>query len=298
MVLGPVAVVGATSRVGSALIPLLQESGTEVWPLATRRGSSRLPLVNLASLHERDCDRVLAGCSTIVLLGASTPGTGTGSLREYLQANVVATAAIASWARSSGVDMVYLSGGIVYANPGAQRLREEDPIGYSGMGGSYGTSKLLAEIALQDQVDLGLRLTVLRPSSLYGRRDYESGIIHRLLNEALTSGSITIEEPVSDEVNLVHVDDVAAAISGLIRAEVTGCFNVAADTVSISQVADACASALGQGSITVDVREAPFREPRRIFDLSSDRLRSAIRWKPMIGLEDGLREIIELKRAR
>jgi len=291
MVLGPIAVVGATSRVGSALIPLLLHSGYDVRPFVSRRGPDPRPLLDLWSLNEVECDRALAGCSIVVLLAAATPTSGSWSAMDYIRLNVMAPLALASWARQAGVKMLHLSGGIVYQHSSGRKLSEGDAIGYSGQGGTYGSSKLLAEIGLRPEVDLGLDLTVIRPSSLYGRRDLGLGLVSRLLSEAMQDGTITINEPTADRINLVHVDDVARAVALLIDNECNGAFNVSSSTQTLLEIATTCADVCGIDGVRVRPSISAARPGRHALDLSTAKIEAAVQWRPQVTLMEGLSQM-------
>jgi nucleoside-diphosphate-sugar epimerase len=210
---------------------------------------------------------------------------------DYIRLNVMAPVALASWARQAGVKMLHLSGGIVYQHSSGRKLSEGDAIGYSGQGGTYGSSKLLAEIGLRPEVDLGLDLTVIRPSSLYGRRDLGLGLVSRLLSEAMQDGTITINEPTTDRINLVHVDDVARAVALLIDNECNGAFNVSSSTQTLLEIATTCADVCGIDGVRVRPSISAARPGRHALDLSTAKIEAAVQWRPQVTLMEGLSQM-------
>src|SRR5205085_5928207 len=106
-------------------------------------------------------------------------------------------------------------------------IPEADPITTRPVSGLYGLSKLLAEQLLDSLVGQGLKLCVLRPSSIYGAGMPETRMVASMLARARRNEEIRLTPPVQDRINLVHASDVAAAAVAALKAEAWEIFNVA-----------------------------------------------------------------------
>jgi len=77
----------------------------------------------------------------------------------------------------------------------------------------------------------GVEVTTLRLSSLYGP-GYQKGLIQRLLQLGLQTGSITLEPPFDDAFDLLHLYDAARTVKCAIEQDATGTWNAGSGTVT------------------------------------------------------------------
>ncbi|GEO82170.1 NAD-dependent epimerase/dehydratase family protein [Pararhodospirillum oryzae] len=81
---------------------------------------------------------------------------------------------------------------------------------FSVQGGLYRASKQAAELFIEAyQARFGLPFTILRYGSLYGRRANQNNTIHRMVREALTTGTITYYGSDQAQREYIHVSDAA-----------------------------------------------------------------------------------------
>ena len=171
---------------------------------------------------------------------------------------------------------------------------EEDPVGPCDV---YGETKVANELQLlRWSRGSGPRVAVaLRLSNAYGPRETNPHVIPEIMQQ-LVRGSTNLDlgntAPLRD---YIHVDDVATAVEGLIRAPLeTGyhVFNVGSgEERSVTQILDDLGSVLGR-PITARVDASRIRSVDRMHLLADVRKLSATTgWEPEVDFMKGLTQL-------
>jgi len=228
-------------------------------------------------------DRLLGDVKAVIHAAAALPGQGVTD-DAIIRVNVQATRALGDWARRRGTQIVLVSGATVYAEPDRPGLLESDAkVSGPALGGLYGLSKYLAELVLKHEESLGLRLTVLRPTSIYGVGLPNSKLVHSMWMKAVAGEDLEIDEPVDDSFNLVHASDVALMAIRASTEGITGTFNIAGDNVSLMELAQLCSN-LANGN-RVRVSKGKLGRPAiRRFDLDDRLARSKLGYDRRVNL--------------
>jgi UDP-glucose 4-epimerase len=274
---------GAGGMLGRHLRAALDEAGMRVAAV----GRQEWDLRNWCEAEQ--LDRLFAGAGAVVHAAALVPKAGQASSdAQIYDANVRACVNLGHWALARGVAMVFVSGAIVYADPHAIGADEGAALGWSGLGGYYGFSKLLAEDALLRMRQSGLKVAIVRPSSIYGSGLPAEKMISRFIAAAKAGQTITLAPPVDDRVDLVHAADVAAAIRAILEKQAWDTFNIASGGVpSIAELAHACLQMAGHGAVRVE-GVAQARLPVTRYALDTGKARERLGWQPGISLAEGL----------
>jgi nucleoside-diphosphate-sugar epimerase len=293
MVLKKIGLTGATGMLGRHLRAALEAIGVEViavsrvgaaggkvcsWDLADWRSSAEL-------------DSLFPDIQAVVHAGAIVQTSGTVDEERMFNANVRACVNLGGWAISRNVPVVHISSSTVYANTTSDLLNEEAMTGWSGVGGFYAFSKLLAQDVFERLKQQGLKLAVVRPSSLYGFGLPDEKMVSKFLRIAKEGGTIELTPPVHDKIDFIHTADVALAIVAILKNDAWETFNIASGApVSIEQLARACISIAGRGQIKIN--EGNFvtqpRGPIVRFALDINRAKNVLNWKPEVSMEEGL----------
>ena len=238
-------------------------------------------------------DRLFGGAQAVVHAGATVPPPGEPApARDLFDANVRACLCLGEWASARNVPVVYMSGAIAYGDAARAGIIESDQITIRTHGGFYGASKVLGEMVLDRMRGEGLRLCVLRPSSIYGFGMHPAKMVAAFLERASRGETITLAQPVDDRINLVHAADVAAAAVGALEHESWDTFNVAgATTVSMLEIAETCVAVAGAGKVEIEAQAAS-REPAVRFDLNCNKAAATIGYRPRVTLRDGLSRML------
>lgn len=289
MVLNKIGLTGSSGMLGRHLRAALQEAGADVVAVS-RSGADGSVTWDLSEWLDMEVlDKLFADTQAIVHAGAFVQPSGKVDEARMFDANVRACLNLGLWAMSRNLPLLYISGAIVYADPCALLQRESAPLGWSGLGGFYGFSKLLAEDVLMRLRQQGLRLCILRPTSIYGHGIGADKMVSRFLATAGRNEIIELARPVEDRIDIVHAADVSAATVAALTGECWEILNVSSgEPVSIMELAEACVAVAGSGHIKVK-GEAPANYKASVtYSLDISRASECIDWRPSIGLREGL----------
>ena len=247
-------------------------------------------------LSPTELDALFQDVQGVVHAGAMVPKTDEPiDEGRMFNANVRACVDLGQWAIGRNIPLVHISGAIVYQDTGKSGHNEEAALGWNGLGGFYGFSKLLAEDVLRRLGQRGLRLAVVRPSSIYGFGLSPSKMVSRFLATARDGGTIELSHSVCDRVDLVHGADVSRAVLAILEKEAWGTFNVASGRpVTIKELAEACVSVAGRGSVRVPEEVHSLgREHLTRFALDISRAKSQFGWTPLYDIKRGLSMMLQ-----
>ena len=299
MVLKKVGLTGASGMVGRGMIEVLNKNNVR-YIAATRSKMEvitpqsswvKLDLAKWQNIEK--LDEIFPDVQAFFHLGALVPKTAEDNhaYDRIFDVNVRSCLYLASWATKRNIPIVFLSGATVYANPEQKDIKEHDKKTTGGFGGFYGYSKLLAEKTLQYFVKDGLKLCILRPSSIYGYGLPEDKMITKFLLIAAQNESIELQPPTDDKVNLLHSYDVANAMLQSLSNKSWGVFNIADKTsYSILNIAQTCVKIVGKGHINLLKREEA-RKPISRFGLNCKLAHKAFDFQTTLRLEDGIRKM-------
>jgi nucleoside-diphosphate-sugar epimerase len=299
MVLNKIGLTGATGMLGRHVRVALEMAEAQVVAVSRDSASNEnISIWNLANwLSLTELDDLFSGVQAIVHAGAMVPRQlGLIDEGRMFDTNVRACLNLGLWAISRNVPIVHVSGAIVYAEHDRKGLTEDATLGWNGIGGFYGLSKLLAEDVFKRLCKQGLKLAVVRPTSIYGYGLPAEKTISNFLATAKEGGAIELVPPVHDRVDFIHAADVALAILAILKADAWDTFNIASGcAVSIKQLAEACVSVTGRGRILIneDKAQAQARAPIIRFALNTNRAKNILAWQPLLDIERGLRMTLQ-----
>lgn len=239
----------------------------------------------------------LQGVAALVHAAAFIPPdvNDLGAAEECFRLNAVATGRLVEHAAACGVsDFLYLSGGALY-EPRGRPAMESDPLYPAGHGAVYLSSKLAGELlAAHAAARRGIRLTVLRIASPYGPRMRPTSVVPRFIEAARAGKPLVVRS--AHRADLVHVDDVAAAVIAAAERGIGGAVNLGSGcATSMLDLAKAVVAAVGN-TVAIEVSDhdsvsAGFAE------LDCARARGELEFRPRT-LAAGLRDMIAALAAR
>lgn len=280
---------GATGFVGRTLVPRLLQSGYEV-VVATRcdqlegDGNTDLPdlpvldiRVDQATLRRRVRDSRIDSC---VHLAARFVAEHTDAdVQDLVASNIGLTASLADAAASGGVGR-FLTLGTVWQHAVGPGYR---PVSL------YAATKQAAEDVLQHFAhNEGLPVTALKLPDTYGPRDTRGKAVDLLLNAART-GEVLRMSPGEQLLDLVHVDDVVAAVLLALEADVTKPFSSwalsSSQPLTLRELTVLVARLTGR-NVAVRWGARPYRKIEAFAPWQAGPLMPG--WSPTVSLEDGI----------
>ena len=300
MVLSSIALTGASGMLGRHVAPALAAAGFQV--IACARHKERATAVSEARVWDLtrwrsfdELDALFEGARAIVHAGAMVPKTAEPlDEGQMFDANVRACLNLGEWALARSVPVVHISGAIVYVETERQGIDETALTGHPGLGGFYGLTKLLAEDIFRRLQERGLRVAILRPSSIYGTGLAVTKMLRVFLATAAKGETIELASPVDDRIDLIHAADVASAVVDVLTTEAWDTFNLASGhPVSVLEIANACLAATGKGKVQIREATQDVGKPSSRFCLNCDRAERVLGWTPAIGLEEGIAALFE-----
>lgn len=271
----------------------LEAAGAGVVPVSRSGLDGTLPC-NIAEWPTVDeLDRLFGDVQAVVHAGAIVDAAAAGSKMRMFDVNVRACASLAEWAVSRSIPLVFISSASVYADPDSGHLTEDAPLGVGQLGGFYGMTKLMAEDILGRYRRRGLKLAVVRPSSLYGFGGSASKMPYKFLALAARGETINLTTPVDDRFDFLHAADLSDAIVDILENACWETFNIASERpTSILELALACVEASGRGKVLVQEAKPSERPPLCRFFLDATAAHERLGWAPTIGIQQGLEMVL------
>jgi nucleoside-diphosphate-sugar epimerase len=260
-----VLVTGAGGFVGARLVPRLRQRGCDVWPLA--RGGA---LPDHADL-------------VVHLAWHATTGDYQTSPRNW--DDLVASLRLVESARDWRARFVGVGTCLEY-RPADHPLHEDAPLAAST---PYAAAKSALAFALGAS---GLSHAWVRPFYLYGPGEHPSRLVPAVAR-ALLGGRAVETTSGEQRRDYLHVDDLADAIALVALGDLEGTVNVGSGVgVPVRDLIGRIAALVGRPDLVrLGARPRPPGDPDLVAaDVS--RIKS-FGWRPIISLEDGLRNTID-----
>jgi nucleoside-diphosphate-sugar epimerase len=292
---GVILVTGAAGLIGGRLVRRLVEEGAAV--IATDREAVEAPPgVRWVTADLLDGPALLtlmreARVGAVVHSGAiSGPMVAAGDPHKVVSVNVTGTLNVAEAALRAGVERVVAlsSAGVYGAQSTLDPVREDAPLNAVDI---YGASKIAAETILRAyRYDHGLPAVALRPSSVYGPGRTTACFIRDMIEHAQRGDPLPLAPEGACRRQVVHVDDVVAAILGALKAPRLDdlAFNVSGGTwLSEREIAAQAAPVLP--GLQIGETDAPGRcLDGEMGPLDIARARAAFGFSPRIPLAEGI----------
>jgi len=220
-----VLVTGANGFTGSNLLRVMDDSGWDVLPLVRRRsGLANEVCLDFCDHNLRHKLNQLPKVDAIVHLGAKI-GWGGSSQNELLRPNVLATAELADWAKSTGAYFLFSSAAIVCGVGNTHIISDSEP----NPDTDYGYSKWLAEEIIKMS---GAKRGILRIAGIFGRNGPQHLGINVAIERAL-EGKLPIQRGTGEiNRNYIYVKDLCHIIKFCIESELEGTHLVSGGSVN------------------------------------------------------------------
>jgi len=292
MVLNNIAITGASGMLGRHLINMISKKNYCA-QLSSRTMPEKIPdncywrfwdLKEWKTFDELDV--LFPDVQCLIHAGAFVDYTD--KFQTLFDVNIRSCLNLAEWALERKLTVVHISSATVYENPFKSCIIETDPLTeIESLGRFYGYSKLLAEKVLLYFMNKGLKVCILRPSSIYGYGNDNSSLILKFLLLAAQDKVIRLYPPVTDRVNLIHANDVCSASLMALEKGALGIYNIAAQNVSVLDIAKTCIEVTGKGKIEI-MSAINQRDSQVKFDLSYTKAKQNFEYIPLLSFNEGI----------
>lgn len=207
-------IVGGSSYIGLKLADFLQENNTVT---VTYRNACVLPKkissVKL-DLYEKNCFDVLDNKVFDAMIWCAQSTNYSQSIENFdsmFNVNVAGMQKALEYCKKNSIKhLVYLSSGTVYENLGGiQRLNEQAEITQKSF---YGLTKYMAERLCNQYASKDLKVTVLRPFSVYGQNQNDK-LIPRIWQKIINKEPVVLNQGIGMYFTALYVVDLIKAIA-------------------------------------------------------------------------------------
>lgn len=300
-------VTGGAGFIGYNLIKFLCDRGWEVTVVddlssgIERKFNKSVKFFKATIGNTELLDKLVAGQNVIFHLAAT--GIIKLSLENpvlYFENNLINGIKLLEAMRKHGVKkIIYSSSSGVYGEPLRTPIKEKDPTNPIN---PYGAAKLAFEDALSAYAhSFGMNATCLRYYNVYGPGDEQrpaTRAVPNWIRSALRSEPLTLYWGGKQEKDYIFVEDVARA--NLIAAEKCRGFNVynvgSGEGVLMIDLAKKLERVFGKKLEIKQMGERAGDPSILIADIS--KIQNELGWKPLVGLEEGLKRTIEYYAGR
>lgn len=290
-------ITGAAGFVGRRVARILADRGRRVVALVhtAPRGlaaewlSHRLIEVQVVDLERPDLESLPRDVGAVLALAQSPYHRDfPARAREIFAVNVSAFFALLEWARIAGVQQViYASSGGVYGPTAKLNVKESEPVRMDDRLGFYLSTKLSAEVLLQNYRALFPTIAIVRPFFIYGPGQSGEMLIPRLIASVREGKAIKLQGPDGLRLNPIYVEDAAAGLTAALALDGFHILNLGGpEVVTLRAIGDAIGTLMG--------RQAVFKAmPGLPSDYAGDITRSGeLLGPPVTSVVDGLARTI------
>ena len=298
-----VVVAGGAGFIGHHLSRALIAAGAEIVVidnLSTGRDRGIAPLIHadIARL-----DRLPIAADVVFNLACpASPRAYQADPVQTWKSSVLGTLRLAELALEAGARVVQSSTSEVYGDPLVHPQVEDYPgnVALTGPRACYDEGKRAAEVLLFDMArTMGLDVRVARVFNTYGpgMAEDDGRALSAFVAAALSGQPLRLEGGGQQTRSFCHVDDMIRGLMALAQCDAARGLPVNLgnpDERTIREAAELVLRLTGSDSPLVEVAPAANDPRRRCPDIT--RARRLLGWEPVVGLEAGLRSMIEASR--
>jgi len=296
-----IGVTGASGLLGRHVIAFFLKKNFKV--IATSRKRPALYHKNLIwrklDLNEKInfniVNKIYSNAFCLIHIGACVPYSGKKIIYKYVKStNIDSSLVLAKWSNYENKHFIYTSGAALYKDKFKKNSESSKLLKFSE--NIYINSKIVSEKKIFNLKKKGLKLTVLRISSLYGWGLNSKKLISKIIQKAKKEKSIFIFNLNQTIVNLIHAKDVAEGIYTIANRLKYGIYNLGSNKcTNLFQLAKIIVKLLKSKSKIVLKEDKKFKKALNPLNVNIMKAKKNLKWKPKLSLEEGIKLTVKEK---
>jgi len=295
-----IGITGASGMLGKHLLYILSKKKISVVATSKKLSKSKnkniiwkkLNLINLK--NEYQLDNVFGNINTLVHIGALVPKPNTKQDKKKIKKiNFDSTLIITKWALKKNIHLIYISGAIIYKDKGKKKIKEISYLKSKFFKDFYGNSKKNCDLYLQKKIKSGNKISILRPSSIYGFGLDKNKIINQLIKLTKSNKDIRLYGPF-EKINLIHAIDVAQAIYKTIVKKKYKVFNIGSNKLysikDLSKILIKIVKSKSKLIIKKSMNNSNYK-----YNISSLEAKKNLQWSSKVSIINGLKLLMQKK---
>lgn len=280
-----IGITGSEGFVGKSLVKRVEEENALVLKMDSKRGLDMCDWEVVDAIGRIDIVIHLAA-KTSVPESFLTP-------REVLHGNIVSTLNVLELCRKYMAKIIFASSSVVYGIPQLLPINENHPNNGSN---PYAISKIVGEnLCRAYNQSFGIKALIVRAFNIYGPNQSSNSVVADILHQ-IKQNEIILKDP-HPKRDFIYIDDVIEAYVKLCAYENSAfeIFNIGTgESYSVKELVDTAIQIIGK---KIEVKYAGEKRINEINEIRADiaKANKLLDWKPIVGLEEGMKKIIDRK---
>ena len=240
-------------------------------------------------LSYQKLDDIFKKLKCLIHIAAFVPDGKNFKKKKYInKINLHSSLNLAKWSKINNKHFIYISGAVIYSNENKKNSEKSKIKNKSA--NSYVNSKILSEKAIFKLKDKNFKLTIFRPTSIYGYGMKPNKIVSLLINKLKKNQNVKIFNYLNTRVNFIHAKDIASGIFKSYSCKSYGIFNLGQkNCIHFYDIASVVKKLINSKSKILLKSDKKFSKILNPMDVKINLARKKLSWRPEISLKRGLK---------
>lgn len=293
-----IGVTGASGLLGRHVIAFFLEKNFKV--IATSRKKPPLSHRNLIwkkldlnkKINFNIISKIYKNVFCLIHIAAYVPLPGKKIIYKYASnTNIKSSIVLAKWSNFKKKHFVYASGAALYKDKIRKNSESSKLLRFSK--NIYINSKIVSEKKILNLKRKGLKLTILRISSLYGWGISSKKIIGKIIQRVKRGKSIFIFNFDQSKINLIHAQDVARGIYNIVNKSKYGIYNLGQNKCTNFLELTRVIAKLFKSKSKIILKEKKFEKNLNPLNVNIAKAKKNLKWRPKISLKNGIKLMVK-----
>ncbi len=295
-----IGITGSSGLLGRHVIKFFLKKKCKV--IATSRKKPNINHKNLIwkkidlnkKLNEKKLEKIYKNICCLIHIGAYVPKINKKKNFKYINnVNVVSSSSLASWSNRKKIQFIFISGAAIYRQ---WVKNSENSVLLKNSKNNYLLSKIKSEKKILNLFrNNKSKLTILRPSSIFGAGQDKNKLIPKYINNFKNNKKIEIYNFKKTKINLIHAKDIASAVYLSYKKNIYGIYNIGSKKCVNFLIISKFLKKLLKSNSKIILKKSDLYKKINPLDVNISRIKTKLNWHPKINLKEGLKMTIEEK---